>query len=92
MKREAAETTAVQALVFLAGREEALGAFLDAAGADASELRARAQDPEFLGFVMDFMLQDEVLLLAFCDDQGLPYDLPMRARSALPGGDLPHWT
>ncbi len=92
MKREAAETVAVQALGFLAGREEALGAFLNAAGAEAGELRARAQEPEFLGFVMDFMLQDEALLMAFCEEAGLPYEAPMRARAALPGGDLPHWT
>lgn len=90
--REQAETLALQALGWLAGQEDLSGAFLGASGLSADELKARAGDPEFLGFVLDFLLGDEAALLAFCEAADLTPDRPMRARAALPGGDLPHWT
>lgn len=92
MNRLNAESLAVQALAWLAEDEGALGAFLDAAGADPAALRARAAEPEFLGFVLDFLLADEPRLIAFCDAARHPYDAPMRARAALPGGEAVHWT
>lgn len=55
-------------------------------------MRARAGDPEFLGFVLDFLLSDEAALVAFAEESGLSPDRPLRARAALPGGQLPHWT
>jgi len=92
VNRGEAEAMAIGALGWLAGDDEALGSFLGAAGAAPEDLRIRSQEPEFLGFVMDFLLGDERLLFAFCDAQTLPYEAPMRARAALPGGDLPNWT
>ena len=83
---------AVKALVWIASDEDLSGAFLAAAGADPGDLRARAADPEFLGFVLDFLLSDEAALVAFADAHGISPDSPMRARTALPGGDLPNWT
>ncbi len=83
---------AIGALGWLAGDKEALGSFLGMTGAAPEDLRVRAQEPEFLGFVLDFLLGDERLLFSFCDAGALPYDAPMRARAALPGGDLPNWT
>ena len=71
---------------------DAEGAFLGSTGCSSDELRTRASDPEFLGFVLDFLMQDEAALLAFCETSGLQPDRPIRARAALPGGDLPHWT
>lgn len=92
MNRGEAEAMAIEALGWLARDEEALGGFLGAAGAAPEDLRVRAQEPEFLGFVMDFLLGDERLLRAFCDAGALSYEAPMRARAALPGGDAPNWT
>ncbi len=92
MNRDAAERMAIEALGWMARDDELLGAFLGAAGAAPEDLRARAAEPEFLGFVMDFMLGDDAMLVAFCDAAGHAYDAPMRARAALPGGDLPNWT
>ena len=92
MDAKAAETLAVKALVWMAERDELVSGFLGASGADAGDLRARAADPEFLGFVLDFLLQDEDALLGFCDDEGVKPDAPWRARQALPGGDIPNWT
>lgn len=89
---QAAEVLAIQALGWIAADDELSGAFLGASGAAADELRERAADPEFLGFVLDFLLADEDALLAFCEATETPPDAPMRARAALPGGDLPNWT
>lgn len=87
-----AEIVAITALGWISAQPELAGAFLAATGAASEELATRASDPEFLGFVLDFLLADEAALLAFCEDETLTPDRPMRARAALPGGDLPHWT
>lgn len=92
MTSERAEMLAIQALGWIAGQEDLAGAFLGATGASADELRSRASDPEFLGFVLDFLLGDEDALIAFAEEAGIPPEAPMRARMALPGGDLPNWT
>ena len=92
LAREQAEMVGISALGWIAGQPELAGAFLGSTGASADELRTRAAEPEFLGFVLDFLLGDEDALLAFCQDENLPPDRPMRARAALPGGDLPNWT
>lgn len=92
LPREAAETLALQALGWVAGQEELAASFLGSTGCSGDELRSRATDPEFLGFVLDFLMQDEPALLAFCEASGVQPDRPIRARAALPGGDLPHWT
>jgi len=92
MTPDAAEAVAIKALVWIAERDELASSFLGASGAAADELRSRAADPEFLGFVLDFLLSDEEALLGFCEDVAIKPDTPMRARAALPGGDMPNWT
>ena len=80
-----AETIALKALTFIAGDEELLGPFLGASGCSLADLRASAQDPAFLGGVLDFLLQEDKRILDFCQSEGLnPADL-IRARHALPG-------
>ncbi len=92
MARPQAEALAVQALVWMAGDAGLVGRFLAATGAGPADLRARAAEPEFLGFVLDFLLSDEAALVAFAAAENIRPELPMRARAALPGGELPHWT
>lgn len=92
MREAEAEGLAVRALAWMAADVELIGRFLAAAGAGPAELRARAADPAFLGFVLDFLLADEQALLAFAAAEGIRPELPMRARAALPGGDAPDWT
>jgi hypothetical protein len=92
LPRESAELLGIAALGWIAGRPELAGQFLAAAGASAEDMRARAADPEFLGFVLDFLLSEEAALLDFAREAGMPPDRPLRARAALPGGALPHWT
>jgi hypothetical protein len=92
MKRDAAADTAREALVWLAGQPEALERFMAETGADPADLRRRAAEPETLGFVLDFLLSSDRLVLAFSEDAGVAPDVPARARAALADGELPHWT
>ncbi len=87
-----AETVALQVLAWLAADEEFLGVFLGASGTSAEDLRARADDPDFLAAVLDFVLLDDAWVMACCDACGLAYDAPAAARQWLPGGAAVHWT
>ena len=90
--QDAAEALALRALVWTLDDEQRCQAFMAATGAAPADLAAGAGDPAFLGAVLDFLLSDEARVIAFCTDENLAFDRPMRARMALPGGDLPHWT
>jgi len=92
MTQDSAETIGLGALGWLAAHDDLLPVFLGATGASEADLRARAADPEFLGAVLDFLTMDDAWVTAFCDAQGMSYDLPMRARAALPGGAEMNWT
>lgn len=92
MTQDHAETIGLRALGWLAGNEELLPVFLGATGASEVDLRTRAAEPEFLGAVLDFLMMDDAWVTGFCDAQGLGYDVPMRARAALPGGQETSWT
>lgn len=92
MTPEYAETIALGALSWLAGNDELMPVFLGSTGAIAETLRQQAQDQGFLVSVLDFLLMDDAWVVAFCDAQGLPYETPMLARQALPGGEQVHWT
>ncbi len=81
--REAAEALAVQALSFIAEEPERLGAFLAASGIGPDAVREAARAPGFLGGVLDHMLADESLLLAFADSAGLDPASVARARRTL---------
>lgn len=92
MQQESAEMIAVQALGWLAVNDDLMPVFLGATGSSTEDLRAQAGDPAFLISVLDFLAMDDAWIIAFCDSAGLPYDTPMRARQALPGGAQVHWT
>ncbi len=91
MRQETAETIALQALGWLA-EEELLGAFLGASGAALQDVPARAQEPEFLAAVLDFLLMEEARVRRFCAARGLACEAPMQARGRLPGGEQVNWT
>ncbi len=79
---EAAETLAVQALAFLAEEPERLNGFLAATGIDAAAIRTAAQEPGFLAGVLEHMLGDENLLLAFAERAAIDPASVARARAA----------
>jgi hypothetical protein len=84
----AAEALALHALTFLAQDPERLGRFLALSGIGPTDLKARAAEPEFLGGVLDHLLGDERLLLAFSKECDLPPESAARARRFLPGAPL----
>ena len=92
MQPEAAQVLAIQALGWIAADDEIFPQFMAATGAGIGELRARAADPEFLAAVVDFLMQDDRWVVAFCDAGGHPYTSVQAARAALPGGADQHWT
>jgi hypothetical protein len=83
--REAAEQVAVAALSFLASEPDRLSRFLSLSGLGPQNLRAAAADPAFLSSVLDYLLADEPLLLAFAADQGQAPESVATARRALGG-------
>jgi len=91
MQQNQAETLAIQALSWLATDPDILGQFLNATGAAPGDLRARAKEPEFLGFVLDFILRDDETILGFCGMVNAAPESVQRARATL-GGGLPNWT
>jgi hypothetical protein len=90
--REAAEMLAIQALSFIAEEPERLNGLLNATGLTLDRLRESATAPDFLAGVLEHMLADESLLLAFADSAAIdPADVS-RARIALGGSwerDIP---
>ena len=92
MKQEVAETIGLRALAWIAGNEEVLPVFLGSTGAGVDDLKNRAQDPDFMISLLDFLMMDDAWVQAFCDHAELPYDAPMSARAALPGGAEVNWT
>jgi hypothetical protein len=58
------------ALLYLVREPEQLTRFLELSGLSPSDLRARANDPELLVFVLEHILSDESLLLAFSANAG----------------------
>ncbi|MEE9388842.1 MAG: DUF3572 domain-containing protein [Paracoccaceae bacterium] len=92
MQRDSAETLAIQALGWLATNEELLPIFLGATGSSTDDLRSRAQDPDFLVSLLDFLTMNDDWVVEFCDANGLGYDQPLLARYALPGGAQVNWT
>ena len=65
--REVAEIVAIQALSFVAGDPERLGAFLAESGIGPDTLRTAAADPRFLAHVLDFVMRDDATVKAFAD-------------------------
>jgi len=92
LSQDAAEAIALKCLAWLAGQDELLPVFLGTTGAAAQDLRTGAQDLEFLGSVLDFLLMNDAWVMAFCSAEGLAMTAPMAARAALPGGSQMHWT
>jgi len=88
----AAEVLAIEALSWLVVNDDLLPVFLGSTGASEGDIRARAQDADFLASVLDFLLMDDAWIMAFCAENNYSHDFPVRARAALPGGAAVNWT
>ena len=92
MTPEQAEIVAIQSLGWLVTQDDLLSSFLAATGAGVGELKERAADPLFLASVLEFLTSDDASVRSFCDAFGFSYETPLRARYALPGAEMFHWT
>jgi hypothetical protein len=83
--RDAAEMLAIQALAFVAEEPERLAGFLAGTGLTVERIRVAARQPDFLAGVLEHMLADESLLIAFADRAGIDPGDVARARNLLAG-------
>jgi hypothetical protein len=91
MTPERAETVALQALAWIAADEELLPQLAGATGMSLENAKESAQDPAFLAGILEFLCMEDRWIQRFCDDQGLPYDTPMKALMSLPGQQRDEW-
>jgi hypothetical protein len=85
LNKEAAESIAVGALGFLASDPERLDRFLALTGLGPENLRAAAGEPGFFGQVLDHVMSDESLLMAFAANQGEAPETVAAAHGLLSG-------
>lgn len=81
-----AEALAIDALGFLAEDGERLGRFLAATGIAPVTLRAAAREPTFLLAILEHVLSDDALVLAFAANRAIAPEGVARARDRLAGG------
>ncbi|MGK7754291.1 MULTISPECIES: DUF3572 domain-containing protein [unclassified Roseovarius] len=91
-EQDHAETAGLTALAWVAGHENLLDVFMGSTGAGLDDLRERAQDPDFLASVLDFILMDDAWVMEFCDAHDMAPEALIQARAGLPGGVQTHWT
>lgn len=84
MQQSEAEIFALKALSFLAAGDKRLERFLAATGMNYDDLRGGASNTAVLGGILDYFLENEGLLLAFCESSGLQPKLAVQARALLP--------
>src|SRR5262245_59332480 len=85
INRKIAENLAIQALGFMAGDAERLGAFLADTGIGPEMIRKAAAEPPFLAGVLDYVCGNEALLIAVAEHvEVTPQDIE-HARAVLSG-------
>lgn len=78
--REAAETLGLDALTFLAGNTDEIERFLSLSGMDAVGLLKGAEDRNVLRAVVEYLLCEDRLLMAFCQSHNFePQDVHLSA-------------
>jgi hypothetical protein len=81
-----AATLALKGLGFLIESGPAMERFVDLTGFAPASLPERADEPEFLVSVLDFLLSNEEVLVRFCDDESIDVRAVHMARHVLAGG------
>ena len=74
---------AIQALAFIAEEPERMGAFLSVTGIAPEAIREAARESDFLAGVLEHMLADESLLMAYAGSTGIDPAAVAQARRAL---------
>ena len=84
-RKAAASELAIAALSFIAADDEKLGTFLALSGIGPESLRTAARNPDFLLGVLDHVVADEPLLVAFAGHSEIDPVEIVRARDILAG-------
>jgi hypothetical protein len=90
--QQTAEMLAVQTLAFIAEDDGRLSGFIASTGIAVESIRDAAREPNFLAGVLEHILADENLLIAFAEHAGIDPAEVARARQVLGKvweGDLP---
>lgn len=82
---EIAEALAIRALGHLAQDKEVLERFLSITGLAPHKIREAAASPGFLAGVLDYMMQNEALLLTFSENNNVNAEAIMAAHRQLSG-------
>ena len=78
-----AETLALKALEFILADNSLQGEFLSASGLSPKDIHESIQKIDFLGGVLDFLLEQETDLIRFCEEYKLDHEAPKTARASL---------
>jgi hypothetical protein len=81
-----AATVALKGLAYLVNSEPDLNRFTELSGVDRDGIRERADEPEFLVAILDFMLANEAVLVDFCQGTCIDTRAVHQARHTLSGG------
>ncbi len=86
LNEDTAQEIAIGALAFISNDPEQLGRFLSLAGIGPQEIREAAAEPGFLAGVLEFLMQDEQLLLTYTESAGIRPTMIAAAHLKLAGG------
>ena len=89
--REGAESLALHAVAVIVADDELLNQFMSHTGSGADELRTRITDPDFLGAVLNFVLESDITVEKVAPAPGVAMETILIARSQLPGMQV-DWT
>jgi len=89
MDEARAQAMAIEALAFLGGAPERLTHLLEVSGLSPETLRAAARSPGFFAGLMDYLVSDEELLVAFAGEIGADPESVMAARHRLSPTEFP---
>jgi hypothetical protein len=78
---------ALQLIAFLVSDEERLDRFTALSGIGLNDLQQGATDQVFLGFMFDYALQDEALILEFARTHEIQPQTLINARRHFPGAN-----
>lgn len=89
--RDGAESLALHAVAVIVTDEDLLPRFLGFTGSSPDDLRRRITDPDFLGAVLDFVLENDATVHKVATAAGVSPETLLLARTKLPGGQM-DWT
>ncbi len=78
-------TIALKLMAFIAEDDERMERFASLSGMSLGDLKEGAENPVFLGFLLDYAMQDEALILCFAENNQISPQSLASARRQLPG-------